>query len=87
MTAREYIETIAQELSKARGRGLLLSPADAQLALQWHAAQVPLQAVLTQVRRDQYGTIIAEPEDTSIEELLQELRCEVTRSEAQLDTP
>ncbi|TMA26641.1 MAG: hypothetical protein E6J78_12885 [Deltaproteobacteria bacterium] len=51
MTAREYIETIAQELSKARGRGLLLSPADAQLALQWHAAQVPLQAVLTQVRR------------------------------------
>ncbi len=31
-------------------------------------------------------TIIAEPEDTSIEELLQELRCDVTRSEAQLNT-
>ncbi len=51
MTAREYIEAIAHELSKARGKGLLLSPADAQLALSWHAGQVPLQAVLTEVRR------------------------------------
>ena len=40
---------------------------------------------ITQVRRDQYGTIIAEPEDTSIEVLLQELRCEVIRGEAQLN--
>ena len=51
MTAREYIEAIAHELSKARGKGLLLSPVDAQLALSWHAAEVPLQAVLTEVRR------------------------------------
>ena len=51
MTAREYIEAVAHELSKARGKGLLLSPADAQLALSWHAGQVPLQAVLTEVRR------------------------------------
>lgn len=51
MTAREYIEAIAHELSKARGKGLLLSPADAQLALSWHARQVPLQAVLTEVQR------------------------------------
>jgi hypothetical protein len=51
MTAREYIEAIAHELSKARGRGLLLSPADAQLALAWHKAQVPLQEVLAEVRR------------------------------------
>ena len=42
---------------------------------------------IAQVRRDQYGTIIAEPEDTPIEELLQELRCEVTRGEAQLNAP
>jgi hypothetical protein len=51
VTAREYIEAVARELGKARGRGLLLSPADAQLALSWHAAQVPLQSVLAQVRR------------------------------------
>ena len=42
---------------------------------------------ITQVRRDQYGTILAESEDTSIEELLQELQCEVTRGEAQLNAP
>src|SRR4029453_18345317 len=42
---------------------------------------------ITQVRRDQYGTIIAEPEDTSIETLLQELRGEVTRGEATLNAP
>src|SRR5262249_18374660 len=40
---------------------------------------------ITQVRRAQYGTIIAGPEDTSIEVLLQELRCEVIRGEAQLN--
>ena len=51
MTAREYIEAIAHELSKARGKGLVLSPADAQLALAWHAGQVPLQAVIAEVRR------------------------------------
>ena len=51
MTAREYIETIAQELSSVRGRGLLLSPADAQLALSWHAREVPLAAVIAQVRK------------------------------------
>lgn len=51
MTAREYIEAVAQELSRARGRGLILSPADAALALSWHAAQVPLQAVVAEVRR------------------------------------
>jgi hypothetical protein len=42
---------------------------------------------ITHVHRDQHGIIIAEPEDTSIEALLQELRCEVTRSEAQLNAP
>jgi hypothetical protein len=51
VTAREYIEAVARELGKVRGRGLLLSPADAQLALGWHAAQVPLQTVLREVRR------------------------------------
>ena len=51
MTAREYIEAVALELGKVRGKGLLLSPADAQLALSWHAAQVPLNVVVAQVRR------------------------------------
>ncbi len=51
MTAKEYIEAVAQELGKVRGRGLLLSPADAQLALSWHAAQVPLAAVIAEVRK------------------------------------
>jgi hypothetical protein len=51
MTAREYIEALARELSKVRKGGLLLSPADAQLALSWHAAQVPLQTVIAQLRR------------------------------------
>lgn len=51
VTAREYIEAIAAELAKVRGRGMLLSPADAQLALSWHAAQVPLDQVVRQVRR------------------------------------
>ena len=51
MTAREYIEAVAQELGKVRGGGLLLSPADASLALSWHSAGVPLDSVLTQVRK------------------------------------
>ena len=51
MTAREYIEGIAAELSRLRGRGLLLSPADAQLALSWHAAGVPLAQVQAEIRR------------------------------------
>lgn len=38
------------ELSRARGAGLLLSPADTALALSWHAARVPLDDVSTQVR-------------------------------------
>jgi hypothetical protein len=48
---RSYIERIAQELSRARGRGLVLSPADAQLALGWHAAGIALDDVLEQIRR------------------------------------
>lgn len=51
MTPREYIEAVAQELGRVRGKGLVLSPADAQLALSWHAAQVPLQTVVLQLRR------------------------------------
>lgn len=51
MTPREYIEGIAAELSRLRGRGLLLSPADARLALSWHAAGVPLGDVQAEIRR------------------------------------
>ena len=51
MTPREYIEGIAAELSRLRGRGLLLSPADAELALSWHAAGIPLSDVQAQLRR------------------------------------
>src|SRR5947207_4592957 len=51
LTAKEYIETIAQELGRVRGRGLLLSSADAQLALSWHASRVPLAAVIAEVRK------------------------------------
>src|SRR6266850_7058956 len=51
LTAKEYIEAVAQELGKVRGRGLLLSPADAQLALAWHASRVPVAAVIAEVRR------------------------------------
>ena len=51
MKPREYIETLALELSRVGGRGLVLSPADAQLALAWHAADVPLQTVVTLLRR------------------------------------
>jgi hypothetical protein len=51
MSAREYIEALAIELSRLGGRGLVLSPADAQLALAWHASEVPLQAVVQELRR------------------------------------
>jgi len=51
VTARDYIEAIATELSRLRGRGLLLSPADAGLALSWHAAGVPLRDVQAELRR------------------------------------
>ncbi len=51
MTPREYIEAVALELGKLRGRGLVLSPADAQLALAWHAAGVSLADVLGEIRR------------------------------------
>src|SRR6266404_4802217 len=51
LTTKEYIETVAQELGRVRGRGLLLSPADAQLALSWHASRVPIAAVIAEVRR------------------------------------
>ena len=51
MTARDYNEAIAAEFSRLRGRGLLLSPADAGLALSWHAAGVPLRDVEAELRR------------------------------------
>lgn len=51
MSPKDYVEAVALELTKLRGRGLLLSPADASLALSWHAAEVPLQAVLGEIRR------------------------------------
>ena len=51
MDARSYIEAIAAELSRVRGAGLLLSPADAPLALGWHAAGIPLDEVVDAVRR------------------------------------
>ena len=48
--ARAYIEAIAGELSRLRGGGLVLSPADSRLALGWHAAGIPLADVLEAVR-------------------------------------
>lgn len=51
VSPREYIEAVALELGKLRGRGLLLSPADAQLALAWHAADIPLAEVLAEIKR------------------------------------
>jgi len=48
---RSYIESIARELSRAPGRGLVLSPADAQLALRWHARGVALAEVVAELRR------------------------------------
>jgi hypothetical protein len=50
MRAKEYLEALAQELSRAGGRGLILSPADAQLALAWHAGGVPLKTVIAALR-------------------------------------
>lgn len=50
MHAKDYVESIALALSRLRGGGLLLSPADAQLALSWHTAGVPLADVLHVVR-------------------------------------
>lgn len=51
MTPRDYIEAVAQELSTLRKRGLVLSPADAQLALSWHASGVPIADVVAAIRR------------------------------------
>jgi hypothetical protein len=51
VTAREYIEAIASELSQQPGRGLVLSPADAALALSWHSAGVPLGEVRRELGR------------------------------------
>jgi hypothetical protein len=51
LTAKEYIEAVAAELSRARGKGLLLSPADTTLALSWHAAQIPFVQVAAELRR------------------------------------
>jgi hypothetical protein len=51
LTAREYIEAVAFELSRARGKGLVLSPADTTLALSWHAARVPIVQVTAELRR------------------------------------
>jgi len=45
MTGREYIEAIADELTRLR-KGLVLSPADISLALAWHASGVPLADIL-----------------------------------------
>jgi len=53
VNARDYIEAIAAELTRVRGAGLLLSPTDAQLALGWHAAGIPLSTVVEAVRRGQ----------------------------------
>jgi hypothetical protein len=50
VSAQQYVEAIARELSRLRGRGLLLSPADSALALAWHAQGVPLQRVLAVLR-------------------------------------
>ncbi len=50
MSAQEYVEAIARELSRLRGRGLLLSPADSALALAWHSQGVPLARVVTVLR-------------------------------------
>ena len=51
MDARSYIEAIARELARSGGRGLVLSPADARLALGWHADGVPLDSVVAELRR------------------------------------
>jgi hypothetical protein len=51
LTAKEYIEAVAAELSRARKGGLVLSPADTALALSWHAARVPVSEVRAELRR------------------------------------
>ena len=51
MTAKEFTEAVARELGKVRGGGLVLSPADAQLALSWHAAGVALADVIAELQR------------------------------------
>jgi hypothetical protein len=48
---RSYIEAIAQELSRTGGRGLVLSSAEAQLALDWHAQGIPLGDIVAELRR------------------------------------
>jgi hypothetical protein len=50
MKPKDYVESLALALSRLRGGGLLLSPPDAQLALSWHAAGVPLSDVLHVLR-------------------------------------
>ncbi len=49
MTGREYIEAIADELTRLR-KGLVLSPADTSLAPAWHASGVPLADILPVMR-------------------------------------
>jgi len=49
MTGREYIEAIADELTRLR-KGLVLSPADTSLAPAWHASGVPLADILPIMR-------------------------------------
>jgi hypothetical protein len=51
MSPRQYIEAVALELTKLRGKGLVLSSADAALALSWHRDGVPLDAVLAEIRK------------------------------------
>jgi hypothetical protein len=49
--AKEYIEQVAQELSRAGKGGLVLSPADTSLALSWYASRVPIAQVRAELRR------------------------------------
>lgn len=51
MNARHYVEALASELSRVRQNGVVLSPADTMLALSWHAARVPLDQVVRELRR------------------------------------
>jgi hypothetical protein len=43
---REYFEAIERRFIERRGRPLLLSPEDVARASEWHAAGIPLEAVL-----------------------------------------
>ena len=79
MSAQEYVEAIARELSRLKGRGLLLSPADSALALAWHAQGVPLQRVVgvlreqgpklvpLAARRAQKGPVASAPPQISLQ--------------------